>query len=97
MVLEPPLPPFVDTSAFCRRWNPFFSDKSKGRGRGHVATAEVRQEDLQRYKDVMDNRFGMMEEQLHAIMQQLVNLGARRTPTNPREENSNGSDVDPLH
>lgn len=75
----------------------------KGRGRGQVATAEVGQQHLQRYKELMDNRFGMMEElgmmeeQLHAIMQQLFNLGARRAPTNPREENSNGSDVNPLH
>lgn len=48
--------------------------------------------------DTIYTRFGMMEEQLRAITQQLANLGTRRGPTNPsKEEKSNGRHVKPFY
>lgn len=44
--------------------------------------------------DTINNSFGMMKEQLRAITQQLVDLGAWRAPTNfGEEEDSDESEI----
>lgn len=67
----------------------------RGRGRGRASTATVRQEDLDGYMEMIDNRFGMMD-QLRTFTQQPVNLGTMRPRSNPNEdEDSEGSDITP--
>lgn len=51
-------------------------------------------DNLQDYMDTINNSFGMMKEQLRAITQQLVDLGAWRAPTNfGEEEDSDESEI----
>lgn len=68
-----------------------------GRGKGRTAASSVRQVYLQRYMVNIDIRFGVIEEQLRVITEQLANQGARRASTNPSEDDdSGGSDVNPF-